>query len=126
MAVAKPTLVCGTAPIPLAPGPSDKMVDTVVVLLIVIAAGILWFTQRRKRKAIASTVNYLIPGKDDEPLTPREGPRAFEPDGVYLGIPFKVRDGGEVEAMMVGGLVVFRDFDQFIASAKGESILHPD
>jgi hypothetical protein len=48
-----------------------------------------------------------------------------EPDGVYLGIPFKVRDEGEVEAMMVGGLVIFRDFDQLIASAKGESILDP-
>ena len=107
------------------------MVYAVVIAMIVIAAGILWFTQRRKPKAKIARVNYLLPGKDAPPTSPPskpvdDGPSAFEPEGVYLGIPFKVRDGGEIEAMLADGPVVFRDFDQFIASAKGESILHPD
>jgi hypothetical protein len=107
------------------------MADTIVVLLIVIAAGILSFTQRRKPRAKIATVNYLMPGKDAHSTSPpskpvNDGPSVFEPDGVYLGIPFKVRDGGEIEAMLADGPVVFRDFDQFITSAKGKAISHPD
>lgn len=107
------------------------MVDAIVVAMIVIAAGILWFTQRRKPKAKKARVNYLLPGKDAFPTSPPskpvdDGPSAFEPDGVYLGTPFKVRDGGEIEAMLADGPVVFRDFDQLIASVKDESILHSD
>ena len=109
----------------------DIMVDAVVIAMVVIAAGILWFTQRRKLRPKTATVNYLIPGKDArQTSTPSkpvdDDPRAFEPDGVYSGIPFKVRDGGEIEAMLADGLVVFRDFNQFIESVKAKSILHSD
>jgi hypothetical protein len=40
---------------------------------------------------------------------------------VFAGIPYKVIDSGAIEAMMPGGLVRFKDMDQFIAAATGES-----
>jgi hypothetical protein len=49
-----------------------------------------------------------------------------EPDGVYSGIPFKVRDEGEIEAMLACALVIFRDFDQFIVSLKGKSTVRSE
>jgi hypothetical protein len=109
----------------------DTMVDAVVVAMIIIAAGILWFTQRRKSKAKTPTVNYLIRKEDARQTSPPSqpvdaDPRAFEPDGVYSGIPFKVRDGGQIEAMLADGPVVFLDFNQFIEFVKAKSILHSD
>jgi hypothetical protein len=106
------------------------MVDAIVIAVIVIAAGILWFTQRRKSKATA-TLNRVIPERDARQTSPAskpvdDGPRAFEPDGVYSGIPFKVRDGGQIEAMLADGPVVFLDFNQFIESVKAKSSLHSD
>jgi len=46
---------------------------------------------------------------------------AFEPDGVYAGIPYKVIELGAVLALLSGGLVRFRDMDQFVAAANGET-----
>jgi hypothetical protein len=107
------------------------MVDAIVVVMIVIAAGILWLTRRRAPKAKTEAANFLIAEKEAHQTSPPSQPldadgRAFEPDGVYSGIPFKVRDGGEIEAMWADGPVIFRDFDQFIASAKGKSTVHSE
>jgi hypothetical protein len=55
-----------------------------------------------------------------------DDPPAFKPDGVYSGIAFKVRDGGEIEAMLADGPAAFRDFNQFIESVKAKSILPSD
>jgi hypothetical protein len=114
-----------------ASGIFDTMVDAIVIAMVVIAAGILWFTRRRAPKAKTATVNYLIPGEDARQTSPSSKPvddglRAFEPDGVYSGIPFKVRDGGQIEAMLADGPVVFLDFNQFIEFVKAKSILHSD
>lgn len=40
-----------------------------------------------------------------------EGP--FEPDGVFAGIPYKVRDNGAIDAIMQGSKVAFRDYEKF-------------
>jgi hypothetical protein len=106
------------------------MIYAVVVAMIIIAAGILWLTRRRP-KASAETVNYLIAEEDARQTSPpsqpvNDGPQAFEPDGVYSGIPFKVRDGGEIEVMLADGPAVFRDFGQFIDSVKSKSIVQSD
>lgn len=49
-------------------------------------------------------------------------PRAFEPDGVYGGIPYRVEPSGAVSAMMPGGFVKFRSVEQFEAAARGETV----
>ena len=46
---------------------------------------------------------------------------AFEPDGVYNSIPFRVLPGSMIEAMMSGGPVKFKNMDQFLASIAGDS-----
>jgi hypothetical protein len=43
----------------------------------------------------------------------------FEPEGVLRGFPYRVRENGAIEAMMTGGLVRFRDMEQFLAAAEG-------
>jgi hypothetical protein len=40
----------------------------------------------------------------------------FEPDGVYNSIPYRVLPDSSIEAMMPGGLVKFKNMDQFVAS----------
>jgi hypothetical protein len=45
----------------------------------------------------------------------------FEPDGIYAGIPYRVLETQHIDAMMSGGLVRFRDMDQFIAAATGQT-----
>lgn len=44
---------------------------------------------------------------------------SFEPDGVLNGLPYRVLEHGAVAAMMKGGLVRFRDMDQFLAAVDG-------
>ena len=43
----------------------------------------------------------------------------FEPEGVYRGVPFKVLEGGQIDAMMTGVLVRFKSMDQFTAAVSG-------
>jgi hypothetical protein len=43
----------------------------------------------------------------------------FESDGVYAGIPYRVHPDTSIEAMMLGGLVKFKNMDQFLAAAAG-------
>jgi hypothetical protein len=50
----------------------------------------------------------------------REGP--FEADGVLAGIPYRVREGGIIEAMMHGGLVRFKNLEQFRAASEGRDV----
>ena len=47
---------------------------------------------------------------------------AFEPDGVYAGIPYKVLNTGQIDAMMAGGLVRFKTMEQMIAAVSGGNI----
>jgi hypothetical protein len=60
-----------------------------------------------------------------EPTPPQTAiathPGPFEPDGIYAGIPYKVLDPHGIDAMMPGGLVRFRNMEQFIAAAKGQT-----
>lgn len=42
---------------------------------------------------------------------------AFESDGVYTGIPYRVLSDSSIEAMLPGGLVKFKNMDQFLAAA---------
>jgi hypothetical protein len=46
-----------------------------------------------------------------------DGP--FEPEGILRGFPYRVRENASIEAMMTGGLVRFRDMDQFLAAVEG-------
>jgi hypothetical protein len=41
----------------------------------------------------------------------------FEPDGVYANIPYRVLPDCSIDAMTPGGLVRFKNMDQFLASA---------
>lgn len=43
----------------------------------------------------------------------------FKAEGVLRGIPYRVEEGGTVEAMMQGGLVRFANMDQFRAASEG-------
>jgi len=43
---------------------------------------------------------------------------AFQCDGVYAGIPYRVLSDCQIEAMMPGGLVTFKNVEQLIASAQ--------
>jgi len=52
--------------------------------------------------------------------TVRREPKAFEPDGVFTGIPYRVADDGSIEAIMQGAMVRFVDYDKFIAANGGE------
>jgi len=52
----------------------------------------------------------------------RPGQRAFVPDGVLAGVPYRAEHSGAVTAMMPGGIVEFRSVDQFRAAVSGESI----
>ena len=46
---------------------------------------------------------------------------AFESDGVYAGIPYRVRPDASIEAIMLGGLIKFENMDQFLAAAAERS-----
>jgi hypothetical protein len=46
---------------------------------------------------------------------------AFESDGVYAGIPYRVHPDASIEAMMLGGLIKFKNMDQFLAAATDRS-----
>jgi len=41
----------------------------------------------------------------------------FEPEGVYCNIPYRVLSDSSIEAMMPGGLVKFKNMDQFLAAS---------
>ena len=41
----------------------------------------------------------------------------FEPEGVYCNIPYRVLPDSSIEAMMPGGLVKFKNMDQFLAAS---------
>jgi hypothetical protein len=41
----------------------------------------------------------------------------FEPDGVYCNIPYRVLPDSSIEAMMSGGLVKYKNMDQFLAAS---------
>ena len=43
----------------------------------------------------------------------------FKPDAVLKGFPYRLLEDGTVDAMMTGGLVRFRDMEQFRAAAEG-------
>ena len=44
---------------------------------------------------------------------------AFKAEGALAGRPYRVKEGGIVEAMMQGGLVRFENMDQFRAASEG-------
>ena len=44
-----------------------------IALVIVLTLSVIWLRVKRRHSGVKyGTVNYLIPGEDDEPLTPRE------------------------------------------------------
>jgi hypothetical protein len=43
---------------------------------------------------------------------------AFDPDGMYGGIPYKVLNAGQIEALISGGIVRFKTMEQFLAVAS--------
>jgi hypothetical protein len=56
------------------------------------------------------------------PPIPAQTSSPFEPDGIYAGFPYKVLEPHGIDAMMSGGLVRFRDMDQFIAAVTGKTL----
>ena len=50
---------------------------------------------------------------------------AFSPEGVIKGFPYRLLEDGTVDAMMTGGLVRFRDMEQFRAAAEGRDAPPP-
>jgi hypothetical protein len=56
------------------------------------------------------------PPQPDSSFEPPPQPdRSFEPDAVLKGFPYRRREDGTVDVMMTGGLVHFRDMEQFRA-----------
>jgi hypothetical protein len=47
---------------------------------------------------------------------------AFSPSAVLRGIPYRIGPGGEVTAMMPGGLVRFVNWEKLEAAATGSSM----
>ncbi|ETR77897.1 hypothetical protein X566_09695 [Afipia sp. P52-10] len=47
--------------------------------------------------------------------------KPFVPDSVLAGVPYKAQRDGRITAMMQGGVVQFRSFDQFRAAVGGET-----
>jgi len=47
--------------------------------------------------------------------------KPFEPDGMYSSILYRVLPDSSIEAMLPGGLVKFKDMDQFLASVSGQA-----
>jgi hypothetical protein len=47
--------------------------------------------------------------------------KPFEPDAVYGGIPYRVLPDNSIEAMLPGGLVKFKDMEQFLVSCVRDS-----
>jgi len=58
--------------------------------------------------------------KVEQPVDPAT-PSAFQADGVYAGIPYRVLTDGAVEAAMPTGIVRFRMMDHFVAAATGQT-----
>jgi hypothetical protein len=50
-------------------------------------------------------------------------PDAFEPESVYAGLPYRVIEGGAIDALMSGTRVRFKTIDQFKAAAEGRNAL---
>lgn len=43
----------------------------------------------------------------------------FESDGVYAGIPYRVHHDSSIEAIMLGGLIKFKNMEHFLDAASG-------
>jgi hypothetical protein len=58
------------------------------------------------------------------------GSKPFVPDGVFSGVPYRLRPDGLVEAILPGGPAVFPNRTQFEAAISGGTIefkhVHPD
>ena len=48
----------------------------------------------------------------------------FEPEAVYANTPYRVLPDGSIEAMMPGGLIKFKNIDQFLACTAGASAIN--
>jgi hypothetical protein len=55
-----------------------------------------------------------------EPLLPPA--RAFEPEGAYGNVPYKVNESGTIDAILAGRVVRFHGVDQFLAAASSVSV----
>jgi hypothetical protein len=66
-------------------------------------------------------INFAPTRRSSSATTALSAEAVFEPDGVYAGVPYKVEDGGTINAMMAGGRVRFREMNQFIAAVTGGS-----
>jgi hypothetical protein len=53
---------------------------------------------------------------------PPQPDRSFEPEAVLKGFPYRLRENGTIDAMMTGGLVHFRDMEQFRAAVEGGDV----
>ena len=53
-------------------------------------------------------------------------PLKFVPEGVMLGVPSRLLQHGQVEAMLPGGVALFQNMDQFTAATTGGTVeYHP-
>ncbi|SNS35406.1 hypothetical protein SAMN05216374_0947 [Tardiphaga sp. OK246] len=62
-------------------------------------------------------------GKSSTVTIDRVAAGAFNPDGVYAGVPYAVQANGRIAAMMPGGLVNFRSVEQFRAAVDGDTVV---
>jgi len=76
-------------------------------------SGIGWFL-------LSAIISPLLAGLLLLAVGPKTTP--FQADAAYLGLPYKTQQNGAVDAMMPGGLVRFRNLDEFIKAAnRGKS-----
>lgn len=71
---------------------------------------LLVFPNLKQERLMAEMVRQTRPPAVPPPLP---SSAAFEPDGVFAGVPYRIRGDGSIEAIMQGALVRFGDFDRF-------------
>lgn len=100
------------------------------IIISPLLTGLLLFTLPRTRSnrsvaavpakpavSVVKTTSDMTTIPEADPALDRIQKPAFEPDGLYGGIPYKVSDAGAVEVMLAGGRVRFRSMEHFLALA---------
>lgn len=88
------------------------------LLISPLISGLLVLALPRIGKVVTPSDERSLHTAEHQIASQRSG-RSFEAEGVLRGFPYRVRENGSIEAMMMGGLVRFQDMEQFLAAAEG-------
>jgi hypothetical protein len=68
---------------------------------------------------IAGLIILALPSADSKAAEQR---KQFQAQAIYKGTPYRVRPAGNIEAMLPGGAVIFRNMEEFSAAVDGGTI----